>query len=333
MYQPETYGMALVFMIISMLSWGSWANMMKLTPRWPFQAFYWDYVIGIFLGSLIWGFTLGSMDGGAGAFTANIAQADVNHVLFAIGAGVVFNIANLLLVSAIEIAGLAVAFPIGIGLALIVGVLLNYLITPNGNPQLLIAGVFLVTVAIILDAFAYRLRELTHKSISSKGIQLSVIAGLLMGLFYPLVAHSLRGDRALGPYSVTLFFALGIAACSLPLNFFLMRRPPSGTGPVTFREYWDAERIFHLWGICGGLIWCTGAVFSFVASNARVVGPATSYGLGQCATMVSAAWGVLVWNEFASAPKSSRRLIPWMFVVFLLGLSALALAPVIHFHA
>jgi glucose uptake protein len=330
MYQPETYGVALVFMIVSMLGWGSWANMMKLTPKWPFQAFYWDYVIGILLGSLIWGFTLGSMGSGDGAFTASIAQADAHHIVFAVAAGVVFNIANLLLVSAIEIAGLAVAFPIGIGLALIVGVLLNYLIAPNGDPGLLIVGVLLVTIAIALDAFAFRLREQTHKSVSARGIQISIVAGILMGLFYPLVTHSLRGVHSLGPYSVTFFFAIGVAICSIPLNAYLMRRPPASTEPVDFRAYWNAKRSFHLWGICAGIIWCTGAVFSFVASNARIVGPATSYALGQCATMVSAAWGVLVWKEFASAPRASRRLIPWMFLAFLMGLGALALAPVFH---
>jgi glucose uptake protein len=328
MYQPETYGMALLFMIVSMLSWGSWANTMKLTPKWPFQAFYWDYVVGILLGSLVWGFTLGSTGGGA-SLLASIAQADKEHILYAIAGGAVFNVANLLLVSAIEIAGLAVAFPIGIGLALIVGVVLNYVIAPNGNPLLLLLGGALVTGAIILDAFAYRLREVTRSVISAKGIQISIIAGVLMGLFYPLVTHSIKGTHALGPYSVTLFFAFGVAFCSIPLNTYLMAHPLAPTSRVPFAHYFLAKGSFHLWAILGGGIWCTGAVFSFVASNARIVGPATSYALGQCATMVSAGWGVFVWKEFANAPPASRRLLPWMFVLFLLGLIALALAPIL----
>src|SRR5882762_8914885 len=166
MYQPEAYGIALLFMIGSMLCWGSWANTMKLTPGWAFQLFYWDYVIGIIAASLLWGFTLGSAGGGELSFLRNIGSADVTHIIFALLGGVVFNVANLLLVAAIDIAGLAVAFPIGIGLALVVGVLLNYFISPQGNPLLLFGGMALVVAAIIFDAIAYRLRESQQPTLS-----------------------------------------------------------------------------------------------------------------------------------------------------------------------
>src|SRR5580700_3109350 len=164
MYQPEAYAIALFFMLGSMLCWGSWANTMKLTPGWPFQLFYWDYVAGIIIASLVWGLTLGSMGGGQLSFLNNIRTADLSHILFALLGGAVFNVANLLLVAAIEIAGLAVAFPIGIGLALVVGVLLNYIVSPLGNPVLLFGGVLLVVIAIVLDALAYRKRETTQKT-------------------------------------------------------------------------------------------------------------------------------------------------------------------------
>lgn len=332
MYQPESYGAALLFMLVSMLSWGSWANTMKLTPGWPFQAFYWDYVLGVVIGSLAWGLTLGNLSGGSSAFVASIRHADSTHVLLAIAGGAVFNVANLLLVSAIEIAGLAVAFPIGIGLALIIGVVLNYLTSPNANPLMLAIGVALVTAAILVDALAYRLRERTRASVSSRGIQISVVAGLLMGLFYPLVAKALKGPHELGPYSVTLFFAIGVAMCALPTNLYLMYKPLTVSPPVRFRIYRHAKASWHLWAIAGGFVWCTGAVFNFVASNARMVGPAASYAIGQGATMVSAAWGVFIWKEFHSAPEESRRLIPWMFLLFVLGLTTLALAPLVGSH-
>src|SRR5947208_2235978 len=174
MYQPEAYWIALLFMFTSMMCWGSWANTMKLTPGWPFPLFYWDYVIGIILGSLFWGITLG-MHGQAGiSFFSDIAQADSIHIVFAMLGGAVFNIANLLLVAAIDIAGLAVAFPIGIGLALVVGVLLNYFISPQGSPLLLFGGVFLVVLAIVVDALAYRRRETKQKNPSARGIQISL---------------------------------------------------------------------------------------------------------------------------------------------------------------
>jgi uncharacterized membrane protein len=189
MYQPEAYGIALSFMILSMLCWGSWANTMKLTPGFAFQLFYWDYVLGIVLGSLVWGFTLGNWGGGDLSFLSNIRQADSGHVLFAIAGGAVFNVANLLLVAAIDIAGLAVAFPIGIGLALVEGVLLNYAISPRGHPGLLFGGMALVVLAIILDALAYRRRESERRSISVRGIWISVACGILMGISGELPLH------------------------------------------------------------------------------------------------------------------------------------------------
>src|SRR3984885_4404334 len=191
MYQPEAYGIALSFMILSMLCWGSWANTMKLTPGFAFQLFYWDYVLGIVLGSLVWGFSLGNWGGGDLSFLSNISQADAGHVLFAIAGGAVFNVANLLLVAAIDIAGLAVAFPIGIGLALVVGAAGNYVISPKGNPLLLFGGIALVVAAIVFDAIAYRMREETRAAMSRRGIVISLIAGLLMGTFYPFVSKAI----------------------------------------------------------------------------------------------------------------------------------------------
>src|SRR5438477_6679285 len=177
MYQPEAYWIALLFMFTSMFCWGSWANTMKLTPGWAFTLFYWDYVIGIILGSLLWGITLGSHGAAGLPFSSDIAQADATHIIFALLGGAVFNVANLLLVAAIDIAGLAVAFPVGIGLALVVGVLFNYILAPKGNPLLLFGGVALVALAIIFDAMAYRLREAEHRQISKKGIVISLACG------------------------------------------------------------------------------------------------------------------------------------------------------------
>src|ERR1700755_2633711 len=136
-------------MLLSMLCWGSWANTMKACPGYRFQLFYWDYVLGLLAGALVWGMTLGSFGSSGQAFFAHIIQADPSHLLLAVAGGAIFNVANLLLVAAIDIAGLAVAFPIGIGLALVVGVLLNYLISPQGSPLLLFGGVLLVVLAIV----------------------------------------------------------------------------------------------------------------------------------------------------------------------------------------
>ncbi len=315
-------------MLVTMLCWGSWANTVKACPGYRFQLFYWDYVIGLILGALAWGLTLGSFGASGRPLTADLQQADLTHLRYAIAGGVIFNVANLLLVAAIDIAGLAVAFPVGIGLALIVGAISSYILAPSGNPMLLFGGVLLVTIAIILDAMAYRLREREKRSLNLRGLVISLIAGLLMGSFYPFVSKAMTGDHALGPYAIALIFSCGVALCALPVNYLLMRRPLAGGGTVAMKGYWTGRASWHGWGMLGGGIWCTGAVFNFVASRAHIVGPAVSYSIGQGATMISAAWGVFVWREFADAPKRSKTLLTWMFLFFLCGLTAIALSPV-----
>jgi glucose uptake protein len=224
---------------------------------------------------------------------------------------------------------LAVAFPVGIGIALVVGAVSSYLISPQGNALLLFGGIALVVGAIICDAIAYREREREKQAMSGRGVIISVISGLLMGCFYPFVAKAMVGSDAPGPYAIAAFFVLGVAICSLPVNYILMRHPLDGKEPVTLRGYAAASGRWHAWGVAGGVIWCTGAVLNFVASQAHVVGPAVSYSIGQGATMISAAWGVFVWSEFSSAPQRSRLFLFWMFGLFLLGLVAVALAPIV----
>jgi glucose uptake protein len=327
MYQPESYAVALAFMITTMLCWGSWANTLKLTPGYRFQLFYWDYIIGLFVGALAWGLTLGSSGSLGLSFFADIAHAGQSNILWAILGGVIFNIANLLLVAAIDIAGLAVAFPVGIGIALVVGAVSSYLPAPKGNPLMLFAGVALVVAAIILDALAYKAREATKQSASTRGIVISLIAGLLMGTFYPFVSRGMTGPAAPGPYAISFLFVCGVALCALPVNYLFMRKPLDGKAPAAMSGYFQARPSWHLWGILGGIIWCTGATLNFVASRTGIVGPAVSYSIGQGATMVSAIWGVFVWKEFAGASARINALLVAMFLFFIAGLTLIALAP------
>lgn len=327
MYQPESYAITLTFMILSMLCWGSWANTVKLCPGYRFQLFYWDYVIGLIAGAAAWGLTLGSFGATGVSFLADVADVSRHSLLFALAGGAVFNVANLLLVAAIDIAGLAVAFPVGIGLALVVGTVSNYVLSPKGNPLLLFGGVVLVVGAIVLDAMAYRQREGGEKKSTRRGLIISLISGLLMGSFYPLVLGAMNGEHAAGPYAATLFFAFGVALCAVPVNYLFMRFPLDGGQPVEMRGYRTAPLRWHLAGVLGGAIWLTGALANFLASRANLVGPAVSYSIGQGATMISAAWGVFVWHEFASATPRAKMLLTWMFVLFLCGLGTIAIAP------
>lgn len=329
MYVPTVYSTALFLMILSMVCWGSWANTQKATGKWRFELFYWDYVWGLLLLSLLAGVTLGRAEPASPeSFFHNLAAAGARSLLLALAGGAIFNLANILLVAAIGVAGLAVAFPIGIGLALVIGSVLNYIVTPAGNPAFLFGGIALVCAAIILDALAYR--KLTgNVQVTTKGIVLSLLSGIFMGIFYPFVAKAMKGEGHLGPYTVMFVFALGVVISNLPLNYALMRRPITGAPPVSLREYFSARGRLHAWGVLGGLIWGVGTVSNFVASYAQMVGPATSYALGQGATMVSALWGVFVWKEFRGAGPAATRLLALMFLFFIIGLAGVALAPVI----
>ena len=327
MFLPETYQVTLALMILSMLCWGSWANTLKLCPKFRFQLFYWDYAIGLFAGAILLGLTAGSHGPAGLPFLNAASQTPLSAIVYALIGGVIFNVANLLLVAAIDVAGLAVAFPVGIGLALVVGAVSSYLVSPAANPLLLFGGVALVVLAIIVDAAAYRKREASAKAATTRGIVLSLIAGVLMGSFYPLVAHAMRGPESTGPYATAFFFAIGVLVSTLPANLLLMRKPLDGKPPVNGADYWRAPIGWHLAGFVGGAIWCVGAVANFVASGAHLVGPAVSYSIGQGATMVSACWGVFVWREFAGAPRAAHMLLVLMFVFFILGLGAIALAP------
>lgn len=327
MYQPESYAITLTFMILSMLCWGSWANTVKLCPGYRFQLFYWDYVIGLIAGAAVWGITFGSFGSTGMPFLQDVANTSLHSFLLALAGGAVFNIANLLLVAAIDIAGLAVAFPVGIGLALVIGAVSNYVLSPKGNPWLLFGGIMLVVSAIVLDAMAYKQREEGQPKSTRRGLIISLVSGLLMGSFYPLVSGAMHGQHATGPYAAALFFAVGVAICAVPVNYLFMRFPLDGGRPVEIRAYQIAPLRWHLAGILGGAIWCTGALSNFLASKAHLVGPAVSYSIGQGATMISAAWGVFIWHEFAAAASKTRVLLTWMFILFLCGLGAIAIAP------
>jgi glucose uptake protein len=249
-------------------------------------------------------------------------------LLLAFLGGIVFNLGNILIVVAIAIAGMAVAFPIGVGVAMVVGSVLNYIITPKGNPLMLFGGIGLVCLAILLDALAYR-RQAKDQTVSVKGIAISLLGGVVMGLFYPFIAKAIKGENHLGPYTVAFVFALGVLVSNFPVNYALMRKPVSGP-PVSVGDYFRGTGAWHFWGIFGGMFWAVGTIFNFVASYAQMVGPAASYALGQGSTMVGAIWGVFVWKEFKGADATTKRLLALMFALFIVGLVCVALAPVVR---
>ena len=321
--------------IITMLCWGSWANTQKLASKeWRFQLFYWDYCIGVLLLTVLFALTLGSMGSQGRGFFADLSQASATYIGYAFLGGVVFNIANILLVAAIDIAGMAVAFPIGIGLALVIGVVTTYMAKPGGNPVILFVGVACVAVAIVVDAFAYRRLPATGQKTTVKGIVLSVLCGILMGQFFQFVARSmpekLEAISAAGnagmltPYTALVVFALGLFLSSFVFNVVVMVRPFVGE-PVPMVDYFTKGNLrLHVVGILGGMIWGVGMSFAIIAGDAA--GYAISYGLGQGATMVAALWGVFIWREFKDAAAGTNGLLALMFVLFIVGLSLIVYA-------
>jgi len=312
-----------------MLCWGSWANTQKLAQKsWRFELFYWDYVIGILLMSLIFSFSLGSAGELGRGFIKDISQAEMSHIGSALLGGVVFNAANILIVAAISIAGMAVAFPVGIGIALVLGVIVNYIASPYGNATWLFAGVALITLAIVIDAMAYRKKASQSQKVPTKGIVLSVVGGVLMALFYRFVASSMVTNfeqpeaGLLTPYTAVFIFSVGILLSNFIFNTILMKKPFEGA-PVTYTQYFAGNMKEHMTGILGGMIWCVGMTFSIIAAGKS--GFAISYGLGQGATLVAALWGVFIWKEFKGI-KGTTGLLASMFVLFFVGIGMLIYA-------
>ncbi len=339
MFIVESYGVAVLFCIITMICWGSWANTQKLAQKtWRFELFYWDYVIGILLFSVISALTLGSIGYEGRSFINDLKQADSLNILSALIGGIIFNAANILFSAAIAEAGLAVAFPIGIGIALVLGVILNYAIAQKGNSTFLFLGVALIIVAILLNAAAYNKANASvkttindsPKSTVRKGILLSVAAGFLMSFFYRFIAASMDIENfqspaagKMTPYTAVFIFSVGIFISNFLFNPILMRKPITGL-PVSYTDYFKGNFKTHLVGILGGLIWGLGNSFNLIAAGKA--GPAISYGLGQGATLIAACWGVFIWKEFKHAPKSTNSLLTAMFIFFILGITVIILA-------
>ena len=338
---PHTYGLVLMLTILTMICWGSWANVLKIAKGWRFELLYYDYSIGVALGAALAGLTFGTWGSDGLRFLDDLAHASTTNILCGFAGGVVFNFSNILVVGAIAVAGMGVGYPIGVGLALIVGVIWNYIVNPQGNPLLLFTGVALIVAAVVIDAIAYRAHAVSRSTAGDqadaeakraatwKGIRLAVVGGILMGTFYPLVEIGKTGPNGLGPYAVGFVFAMGILASVFVFNPYFMRVPIDGPR-LSFGDYLRGTRWEHFLGLAGGMVWIAGSLANFVAASAPKelqVGPAISYAIGQGSTMVGALWGVLVWREFAGGGARVTRLLVLMFVLFVTGLGVVSIAP------
>ena len=305
MFIVESYGLAVALCWVTMLCWGSWGNTQKLAAKtWRYELFYWDYVIGIVLFSLIWGLTLGSTGEAGRGFIQDLLQVSPENFWSAFLGGVIFNASNILLSASMSLAGMSVAFPVGVGLALVLGVFVNYFSVPKGDPVILFLGVFLIVLAIIFNGIA--------------------CAGILMAFFYRFVAaamdlENLEAPTAgmMTPYSALFVFAIGIFISNFLFNTLVMKKPFMGES-VSYSQYFKGNFNTHLVGVLGGIIWALGTACSYIAAGKA--GAAISYALGQGATMVAALWGLFIWKEFKGASKSTNLLLTLMLILFISGL-------------
>jgi glucose uptake protein len=326
MFTPHSLDVALFMMITSAICWGSWANTYKGVKNYRFELFYWDYAVGIFLVSLILALTMGSTGNDASSFLNNVRSADTSNIVSTMVGGGIFNLANLLLVAAIDMAGLAIAFPVSIGIALVVGVISSYALQPKGNALLLAGGVLCALVAVVLDGKAYGSlavagRLVSGFSTSKKSIVVCVVSGVLMGLWAPFVAHAMTNGNTLGPYSIAVFLTLGALLSCLIWNIYFMKHPLVGE-PVSFAGFFSGPISGHALGLLGGFIWGIGMVFNLVAAS--FTGVAISYAIGQSAPMVAALWGVFAWKEFEGAPGKAKLYLGLMFVFYCAGILLVA---------
>ena len=335
MFIVGSYTLAVILCFVTMLCWGSWANTQKLAAKsWRYELFYWDYVIGMVLFSLLLAFTAGSIGSEGRPFLQDLAQVSWASIGWVVLGAVIFNVSNILLSASISIAGMAVAFPLGVGIALVMGVLNNLLFHPREgqNTALLWVGVALVVLAIVCNGIASGKvsNEQRDPAQNRKGIILAVLAGLIMSFFSALVYNGVDLDNfaapaagKMTPYTAMVIFTLGVFLSNFVVGTAVMKKPFVGE-PVTYKQYFAGDFKTHLVGILGGAIWAVGTSLNYICAGKA--GAAVSYALGQGAPMIAAIWGVFIWKEFKGASKGVYGLLAMMFVLFISGLACVVVA-------
>jgi glucose uptake protein len=330
MLEIQSYPLAVLMCVLAMICWGSWQNAQVLTGRgWRFELFYWDYAFGILLMSVIAALTIGSLGSDGRTFFQDLRQADPGYVALAFLAGCVWNLGTLSLVAAISLAGMAIAFTVGGGLAWVLGIWVQYADRPTGDARLLALGSATIVAAILLSMTAYQRISKQRSKSTGKGIVLSVMVGIMIAVYYLFVQRSIDTEFTpatagkLTNYTAVVFFSLGAFLSTFVYNLYFMKKPVEGQ-PLRAADYLAGTSSQHLWGIVGGMVWCCGNVFSFMA--VKSAGPAISYGLSVAAPVVAAVWGVFVWKEFQGAPHGTNKILAAMFGFYVISLALISAA-------
>jgi glucose uptake protein len=344
MILPHTDSSLILLMVICLLCWGSWPVFFKLAKKYRFELFYFDFGLGVALIALICAFTVGSLGFDGFNFSDDLMNARKQEWLYAFLAATIFNFGNMLLMAAVSVAGIAVAFPMTFGVAMIVGSWLNYLRNPGISATALLVGTLLMLLSLILNSAAYsHLRILQHESLaragkakstrrpsSIKGIVLALVGGLVMGTYAPLLLRAQDPDEGVGPYALLFLFAAAIVASTFAFNLFFMNLPVEGD-PLEIADYFKATTIKnHLLGFTSGMVWGIGAIAVFVVRTPKGIAhlsPPLGQILGLAAPLVAALWGLLVWKEFKGGDTRVKAFGALMLALFAGGVVAISYAP------
>ena len=343
MILPQSYPSVLFLMVLSLLCLGSWASFYKLAGKWRYEMFYLDFAIGLFLASVIFAFTLGNIGYDGFNFVDDLQHAGKRQWLYVLIAGLIFNLGNMLLMAAVSVCGLAVAFPMGMGTALLLGTGLGIAGRPAGNSLLLGLGCLLILTSIIVNAVSYRIigvaqhealaragrARSTRRPTPLKGIILALAAGLLIGSFTPLVEKARQGDLGMGPYAIGFIFAFAMFFSSFVFDIFFMNLPVEGE-PVEFSEYFKGRAKQHLAGLASGFILYSGMVLALICTSVPETlrgGPMLRFMLAAGSPVLAALWGILVFREFKNSDMRVNILGTLMLALYLCGIAMIGLAP------
>jgi glucose uptake protein len=346
MILPQSYPAVLFLMVLSLMCLGSWASLFKLAGKWRFELFYLDFAMGLLLASVIFAFTVGNIGYDGFNFIDDLQHAGKRQWMYVFIAGLIFNLGNMLLMGAVSVAGLAVAFPMGMGVALLVGSGLRMAGGPAGNSTLFGLGCLLILTSIVVNAVSYRIMGVArHEALARagkakstrrpsplKGIVLALLAGLVLAGFTPLVDKARQGDLGLGPYALGFIFAFGVFFSSFVFDIFFMNLPVEGE-PAEFGWYLNGSLKQHLSGLASGFIWYTGIVSVWVCTSvpeAMQGTPLPRFLLAQGSPVLAALWGIVVFREFKNGDIRVKLLGTLMLVLFLCGLCMIGLAPLLH---
>lgn len=342
MILPGSTFVTILLLALSLFCWGSWANTFKLAGKWRFELYYFDFAMGALATAILIALTFGSLGWDGFSFIDDLRIAGKHQELYGFLSGCIFNLGNMLLLGAVSVTGMAIAFPVALGLAIGVAGIFTLMINGTGNAVMLGLGCAALLGSVIFAFQAWKgyskqlllgqIRQGKTKSTkvitSGKGVMLALLGGLVMGCCYPMIEMARNPDLGLGPYGLGFAFALGIFASSFVYGLFFANLPVAGDA-VDVKKYLRGSRRQHLLGMLGGGLLVAGAIASFVAAKAdraAAVRAPIGFGIVQASPLVALACGLLLWKELGDADGSVRTLVAAEALLFVMGLGALTMA-------